>query len=257
MTVVALFQMLSIRLLYALPAPTPSSAHINAASAPPDPSTLLLAKPHAHPALLARTILLQALLQPLHAHLALPASTVQLQVLSISAAIAQWVHIQLGPLFLLPARHVQSDFLIQSSANKHASPALQENTARLKDSQLPAETALWALFPPATLQPPTAPHVYRASTAALQGCRHHLAIVLQRHFQGEAPKPNLAHLALLAPPVQLSERPSALPVRPDSRPPQVAHLAKRSSMKKSFSSSRDQSTLSARDRSVGWHLCRV
>ncbi len=148
--------------------------------------------------------------------------------------IAQWVHIQLGPLCPLPARHVQSDIRIHSSANKHASLALLENTARLKDSLLPVETAPWALFPSATPQPPTAPHVYQANTAALQGCRHHPAVVLQRHFQVGAPKPNRAHLALLAPPAQLSELPSALLVRPDSRPPQAEHLVKRSSMKKLF-----------------------
>ena len=54
---------------------------------------------------------------------------------------------QLDLLRPLPALCAQSVMSIPYLANKHASRALQENTARLEDSQLRVETARWALSP--------------------------------------------------------------------------------------------------------------
>ena len=98
----------------------------------------------------------------------------------------------------LPALCAQSVTSTPYLANKHASRALQENTARLADLQLRVETARWALFPPAMPQPPTALHVCQASTAIPLGLRRHLETAQQGLSQREARKTNLAHLALLA-----------------------------------------------------------
>ena len=54
---------------------------------------------------------------------------------------------QLDLLRPLPALRAQSVMSIPYLANKHASRALQENTARLEDLQQPVETAGWALSP--------------------------------------------------------------------------------------------------------------
>ena len=73
------FQTLLTHSLYALLAPTPSSAHLNAASAPPDPSTLSLAKLHAAAAPKARLHPPAAPPAAAHAKHALPAASVPLQ----------------------------------------------------------------------------------------------------------------------------------------------------------------------------------
>jgi hypothetical protein len=93
--------------------------------------------------------------------------------------------------------------------NKHASYALQGNTARLKGSQLRVETVLWELFPPAVPIMPTALRVYQANTATLLAYRCHLAIVRLDHFPAVAPKQHRALLVFQAPPMHSSELQSA------------------------------------------------
>ena len=112
---------------------------------------------------------------------------------------------QLDLLRPLPALCAQSVTSIPYLANKHASRALQENTARLKDLQQPVETAPWALSPPAMPQPPTALPVCQVSTAALLACRCQLAIARLRHFPAAARKMNYARRVHQALPAQLVE----------------------------------------------------
>jgi len=73
------FQTPSTHSPYALPVPTPSSAHLNAASAPPDPSILSSAKPHAHLALQVLHHPSSAPPATAHARRVLPAASAPLQ----------------------------------------------------------------------------------------------------------------------------------------------------------------------------------
>ena len=129
---------------------------------------------------------------------------------------------QLDLLRPLPALRAQSVMSIPYLANKHASRALQENTARLKDLQQPVETAPWALSPLAMPQPPTALPVCQVSTAALLACRRHQAIARLRHFPAAARKMNYARRVHQALPAQLVELLRALLALPGiSRTKQV------------------------------------
>ena len=134
----------------------------------------------------------------------------------------------------LPALCAQSVTSTPYLANKHASRALQENTARLEVSQLRVETARWALFPPAMPQPPTARHVCQENTAALQACRRHLAIARLLLTQLEAPGMSPVPRVLQEHSIQFPGLLCAPLARLDSRHLQAAHHAKRSSMRKLF-----------------------
>ena len=147
--------------------------------------------------------------------------------------IVSSVLFQLDLLRPLPALRAQSVMSIPYLANKHASRALQENTARLEDLQQPVETAPWALSPLAMPQLLTALPVYQVSTAALLACRRHQAIARLLLTQPEAPEMNHASRVQQANSAQFPELQRAHPARLVSRPLQAAHRARRSSMRKS------------------------
>ena len=141
---------------------------------------------------------------------------------------------QLELLRPLPALCAQLVMSIPYLANKHASRALQENTARLKDLQQPVETARWALSPLAMPQPPTALLVCQVSTAALLACRCQLAIARLLLTQPEAPEMNPASCVQQAHSTHFPGLQRAPPAHLDSRPLQAAHRARRSSMRKLY-----------------------
>jgi hypothetical protein len=148
-----LYSILSTLLLCALPAPTPSSAKLNATPARPAPSTLSLAKLHAAAAPKARLHPPAAPPAAAHAKRALPAASVPLQVRLIPSCANQALSLPLLAQHLAPpAPRARFRLLL---VRLHATPALpaptvlqlRRSSAAAPSTRMPPHPMVPALVP--------------------------------------------------------------------------------------------------------------